>query len=220
MSKNSSFIILYTCLTLLILCFFIFLVANSVVDSKKKKEAIGSLVGAFGFFTGGIYPIGKMEKGSLGFSLIPLTKNQHLLRDLYEIVKFSGKEKDIIIKISKNMIVINFKKNSIFKSDSYSIANSFKPILFRLLTRLNNMVNLKLYITGLHKDSFLIASYRAYKISDYFINKGIAPDKIEAFGKLKNSDIVLSISVSGKSKVSSLSEENTIKFGDFKFKAY
>ena len=49
--------IMTVCLFLILLTFFILLNSISVPDEKRKIMAIGSLLGAFGSFRGGLSPL-------------------------------------------------------------------------------------------------------------------------------------------------------------------
>ncbi len=216
--SNQSFIMLYTCLSLLLLCFFVFLVANSVVDPDKKKEAIGSLIGAFGFFTGGISPTGDIHQKQLGFSKTPLSKDTQIVKDIIEIVSRSSIKNFIIIKTKNNSILLNFKKGGVFKNNNSNINQRFLPVLLRIYYKVSSAKNLKVNITGFHNYSFLIASERAFNLGKFFHNKGIDYKGITAFGKLHNNNIVANVSLSGYVYGKQGGNSKIIKEGDFIFK--
>ncbi len=216
-SGNQSFIMLYTCLSLLLLCFFVFLESNSVIDPEKRKEAIGSLIGAFGFFTGGISPTGDVKQRQLGFSKTPLSKDAKILQDIIEIVKRAEINEFILIDSKSNSILMKFKKGIVFKRDDSKISANFLPVLMRIYSRFSSVTDLKINIVCFHKRNFSIAAQRAFNVTSFFNGKGIHYNDINSSGRITDSDTELLLSFSGNVYVKNRASSNTIKEGDFTF---
>ncbi len=217
-SGNQSFIMLYTCLSLLLLCFFVFLESNSVIDPERRKEAIGSLIGAFGFFTGGISPTGDVKQRQLGFSKTPLSKDTKILQDIMEIVKRAEIGEFIFVTTKNNSILMNFKKGIVFKGDASNISTNFLPVLMRIYSRFSSVSDLKINIVGFHRRSFSIAAERAFNVSRFFNGKGINFDDMNSSGRLTDSDSELLLRFSGNVHIKNNTSSDTIKEGDFTFK--
>ena len=213
--SNQSFILLYTCLTLLLLCFFIFLEANSVVDPAKQKEAIGSLIGAFGFFSGGISPTGDTKRQQLGFSKIPLAKDKKTIQDINEIINRSSINNIVKVESDNNSIMLSFNNGSIFGKNSVNIDKNFIPVLLRVFYKVSSAEKLRINITAFHKN-LVIASERAFNIANFFHNKGVMFHNINSTGKTEYSNTALIIRFSGY--VLSKGNNNEIREGDFVFK--
>ncbi|GEM_PF-4478390 len=215
----NNFILLYTCFSLLLLSFFIFLVANSTIDSDRTKEAIGSLLGSFGLLKGGISNIGDQEKKKLGIALIPLSKESNVVRDLYEMVKLSKKDDSIVIEIKDGVINLKFVRNSIFKSNEIIISNEYVSVLSKLVYRIKELKNLDLQIVSLNSNDISLATSRGVAITNFMTSSDITSDSISCFSKLSDSNIELIIAARGLVSESNTLKENSIKKGDFIFEA-
>ena len=214
--NKSNFPILYTCLSLLLLCFFIFLVSNSVTDPNRKKVAIGSLIGSFGFFKDGISVIGNSKDKEIGFAFIPLSKDQHLLQDLVYMTKLYKKEQIIKLEVKGNNINIKFRKNTLFGKDSVNLKPGFIPTLQRVINRIARLKNISLKIYCYDSNPYT-ASYRVYNLAKFFTEKSSIDFKqISGFGTIGNRVYDINIVLSGVAKVSKVTGTQ-IKYGDFIF---
>ncbi len=215
----SSFNMLFTCLSLLILCFFIFLVANSVIDPNKKKVSIGSLIGSFGLYEGGILKLGDAKKKSLGFAMVSLSKNKDILSNLQEIVKYSKRDRWIEVKSMGKYIVLNFKKNTTFRNNTQILPVNKKIILKSFIT-LANRSNVSVDVFSFNSNPY-VAGIRGFKIAKMLISTGLVnKENINFYGKLQNNKYDLQIRFSGYTKNSGNLSNNGIKSGDFFFKLF
>ncbi len=215
--NKSNFPLLYTCLSLLLLCFFIFLVSNSVTDPNRKKVAIGSLIGSFGFFKNGIVIYGDAEKKEIGFSLVPISHDKNLLQDLIDITKLYKRENIMLLEVEGNKINIKFRKNTIFRNNSLSLNRTYTPILQRIINRISQLKKISLNIYSYNNNPY-ISSYRVYNLAKFFVSKSnITFRQVSGYGNLNDSNYNIKIALSGVSKTKKASN-NQIKYGDFIFR--
>jgi len=217
-NQTSSFNVLFTCLSLLLLCFFIFLVANSVIDPKKKKVSIGSLIGSFGFYKGGILILGNAKKKEIGFAIISISKKRDILDNLKDIVKYSRRDRWIEIATEGNYIVMNFKKNSVFKNRE-ELKPVYKNIILKsFISIANRSENINVKIYSFNNDPY-ISAIRGFKVANMLISTGLVnKNNIKFYAKVENSRYDLEIKFSGN--VRSQNNASGFKVGDFFFKLY
>jgi len=97
--NTSAWLVLFTNLMILLLAFFIVLVAMGNVDSKKKRLALNSLFGSFGFHPGGRSAIGKSSGTDITIAGPPLSKQDIDLEQLRNIAIANGFGSDAEIKM-------------------------------------------------------------------------------------------------------------------------
>jgi chemotaxis protein MotB len=189
--------VVMTCsLFLIILTFFILLNSIAVIDDKKQRLAIGSLVGSFGSLSGGLSPL------NTGSSIMPSTSpvtNQKLnfQKFLNALdVEVLGNAK-LVVNKGQGMITINTMK--LFDETTHLI----KPSKRILLDELSSFINKGIYpveIVG-HTDNrpakdkgyssnWELTSLSAIRVLRYFVDKGrVHPKRITAYGRGSNRPI-------------------------------
>jgi chemotaxis protein MotB len=188
--SNVDIGVVMTCsLFLIILTFFILLNSIAVIDDKKQRLAIGSLVGSFGSLSGGLSAL------NTGSSIMPASSpvvKQEL--DFHKFlnaldVKVLGRAK-IVVKKGQGVITINTMK--LFGETIESIEPSKSVLLDELISYINGGIY-PLEIVG-HTDNrpaevkgygsnWELTSLMAIRVLRYFVDKGgVHPDRITAYG--------------------------------------
>jgi len=183
--------IVMTCsLFLIILTFFILLNSIAVIDDKKQRVAIGSLVGSFGALSGGL------SKLKTGVSIMP--SSAPMVASTTDMNVFF---KDLNPNMSKNLKVdqsrgkasITIPAEVLFEEDIAVMQPGRNP----LLDRLSNFINKGDYpveIAG-HTDNrpagqkgyasnWEVTSFMAMQVFQYLVEQGrVAPERITAYGR-------------------------------------
>jgi chemotaxis protein MotB len=183
--------IVMTCsLFLIILTFFILLNSIAVIDDRKQRLAIGSLVGSFGSLSGGLSPL------KTGSSIMP--SSAPIAEQVLDFDKFLS-ALDINI-LSKAKIVttqgqgtISINEKVLFDKGTHLIKASQIPLLDKLSGFINKG-NYPIEITG-HTDNrpaqqkgytsnWEITSLMAIQVLQYLVEKGnVSPKRITAYGR-------------------------------------
>lgn len=176
-------------LFLIILTFFILLNSISVIDERKKIFAVGSLLGAFGSFKGGLSPL------KTGESILPLSppmaEKKLDIEDLLAVVdkKMMGQIKIESYK-GKEMITINEK--ALFDKNTYKL----KPSSCPLLNKLSSLIKKGDYPVEIvghtdkrpaeekgYKSNWELSTIMAIQAFKYFVEKGkVPPERLTAYG--------------------------------------
>ncbi len=205
---KNNFPLLYTCLSIIILTFFVFLTSHSVITPEKKKIAISSLSGSFGSLKRNMYPIYNKKEIPIGVGVINLAESKKVYNKLNELIKKSKLEKFVYIKKVKGNILIKTTGMVAFKKGSDKFNKSYLVLLNRIYNYISNAYNLKIKIIA-YPDNFLtsefisksdLAQHRAIAAAKFFIKRGISADKILAYGipEVSKNNTKLEIYISGQ----------------------
>ena len=186
-------------LFLILLTFFILLNSIAVIDEIKARMAIGSLVGAFGSFTGGLSAL--KTGSSLMPPSAPMIDKQITIQELLLSMKAEEILEDMItIKICKDKEIISINQKLLFAKDK----SKLKPSSFPLLNRLCNHIRKGDYpveIVG-HTDdrpaeekgyasNWELSTLMAIQVLRYFVEKrNLIPQRLTAYGCGSNRQIV------------------------------
>ena len=121
--------IMTVCLFLILLTFFILLNSISVLDEIKMRAAIGSLIGAFGSFTGGLSSL------KTGSSIIPPTApmvDEEI--DIGELLSIMDEKVANLVNVKKfkDKEIITFNEKVLFSKDKSHLKASSFPLLNKL----------------------------------------------------------------------------------------
>ena len=176
-------------LFLILLTFFIMLNSIAVVDERRVRASIGSILGAFGSFTGG-YSTSKTGE-SVTTPTAPMITSEI---DFNQMLTLEDKTvaQQVTITPMKNKDVITINSDFLFEKDSLSINSACKPLLNRLCAAvLTGTYTIEIVgHTGGAPDSenekksnWEISANMAMAVYDYFRLSGrIAPERLEMFG--------------------------------------
>jgi len=184
-------------LFLILLTFFIMLNSIAVLDERRVRASIGSILGAFGSFTGG-YSASK----SGGLALPPASPMVSKAIDLAKMMGISKKEikGEISIKSTKGREIVTFNKNYLFLKDKLKL----KDPSYDALNKLCDFINKGDYpveIVG-HTDNmpvqpeeyhsnWKLSAMMAHKVSQYLKTAGKISDKrLSAYGASSYSPVV------------------------------
>ena len=190
-SSGADIGVVMTCsLFLIILTFFILLNSIAVIDDRKQRLAIGSLVGSFGSLTGGLSPM------KTGTSLMP--SSAPLIEQSLDFKRFL--EALNVDMLSNMKVVTTRQQNIIFISSDDLFDQStylIKPAQTALLDRIGKFINTGNYpveIIG-HTDNrspeakgfrsnWEGTSLMAIRVLRYFVeNLQMDPKRLSAFGR-------------------------------------
>ena len=121
-------------LFLIILTFFILLNSIAVIDDRRVHQAIGSLLGAFGSFSGGLSPLNTGE--SVMPPTAPITDERY---DLEKILLTEDKKTLALIKLesSEGKETISINEKVLFDEDKYRLKSSSHSLLNKLCSLIN-----------------------------------------------------------------------------------
>jgi chemotaxis protein MotB len=184
-------LVLTVSIFLILLTFFILLNSIAVIDEKKTRVALGSLIGAFGSFTGGLSPI-KLGKKDRVVPISPPMTDEKLTID--ELLSNTGKDlsKQIKIELSDERDKITLGEDLLFegkqgrlKPSSYPVLNKICGIIKRgdyQVDIIGHTDNRPAEEKG-HKSNWELSSSMALKILSYFLKEGkISPKRLSAHG--------------------------------------
>jgi chemotaxis protein MotB len=187
---------LFNSLMIILLAFFILLNALADIDESRKKEAIGSLQGAFGVLMGGNEA--EQQASTMNRSE-SLTEDQEiiqsLLRDLRIVIrdKKLGDPQDVGLESGGLYPRLRLASHLLYRPGGIEITPKAFPIL-DLLAKAGARMNANIEVEG-HtgpregrpavgvKTGWEISAHRAVNVQRYFIEvTRISPEKVEALG--------------------------------------
>jgi chemotaxis protein MotB len=177
-------------LFLILLTFFIMLSSVAVIDEKKSIVAIGSLLGAFGSFQGGLSPLNTGDS-----TLAPSAPMIEARPDLNRLLSLLDQKilGDIKVKSSKDRSIITVNEDALFEQDK----SRLKPSSYQLLDQLCSLLKKARYpveIVGYtdnrpadekgYNSNWEISSLMAIQVLRYFVEKGqISAQRLAAYGR-------------------------------------
>jgi chemotaxis protein MotB len=191
---TNRWITTYTDLMTLLLTFFVLLLSISVIDSRRQRQALNSLVGAFGFKPGAHSVMG-VEKGTnITVGAAPIAKEQADFERLRNISFKNGLESAVKIKHESERIILTLGNKIMFSQGSAAInPNYFKFLkeIAEVLKDAPGLLELRGYAdlaeAVLESDPFkkgmYLSSKRALAVYHFLKDRGEVPiDKMVAHG--------------------------------------
>ncbi|UCG99978.1 MAG: OmpA family protein [Deltaproteobacteria bacterium] len=182
-------LVMTICLFLILLTFFILLNSIAVIDERRKIMAIGSLLGAFGSFHGGVSPL------KTGESIMPLSAPMIEAKlDVEELLAVMDKRTVGQIKIESSMDreIITINEKVLFDKNKSKLRSSSYPLLDKL-SELIKKGDYPVEIVGHtdnrpakekgYKSNWELSTLMAIQALRYFVEKGKVPDeRLTAYG--------------------------------------
>ncbi len=181
-------LVMTTSLFLILLTFFILLNSIAVVDERRKILAIGSLLGAFGSFSGGLSPL------KTGESILP--PSAPLLDgklELQQLLALMEKEMagEIKIESREKKEVITLTEKALFGEEGAELTASSR----KLLKRLSDTIKKGSYPVDIEgftdnrpaeekgfKSNWDVSALMAVKVLRYLVEEGVSPERVSAYG--------------------------------------
>ena len=127
--KTDVGLVMSVSLFLILLTFFILLNSIAVIDEEKKLQAIGSLLGSFGSFLGGLSPLKTGD--SLMPPSAPMVEECIKISDLFSIMD-KNTLSDVVIESRKDMQIITINEKVLFDKNKLHLKPSSYPMLNNL----------------------------------------------------------------------------------------
>lgn len=191
---TNAWITTYTDLMTLLLTFFVLLLSISTIDDRRKREALNSLVGAFGFKPAAQAVLGEEKGTNITMGSAPMTKEDVNFSQLQNLVFKNGLEGDVKVSKSKDRLVITLSDRVLFSYGSSRIESRFSGFLLGIAQVLKNgpsLVELRGFAdpseTFEDEDPFrkgmLLSAERSMAVLRFFKDRGKIPvDRLVAHG--------------------------------------
>lgn len=185
-----GFMVMFTALSMILLAFFIMLNALAVPDERKKRAAIGSLLGAFGILPAGV---GVDDTGSYVSSVDHISlRDEVLLFAAFEAFLDDEKwpQTDVLVYVDEEgRRRIRFSDNFLFGSGSVRFHPRVMPVLDRLaviLRKLDRAVEIEGHTDSARsrrKSNWKLSAQRAAAVVRYLEEAGnISASTLTAVG--------------------------------------
>ena len=186
--QTNAWLTTYTDLMTLLLTFFVLLLSISTVDDRRKREALNSLVGAFGFKPGAHSVLGKEQGINLTVGTAPMVKEQIHISQLQSIAFKNGFEADVKINKTKDKLILSLSNKVLFKHESKNINQQARKYLLEVAHILKDTpgkIELRGYAdqseTVFDPDPFkkavFLSTERALAVFHFFNTEGKMPAK-------------------------------------------
>jgi len=176
-------------LFLILLTFFILLNSISVIDERKKILAVGSLLGAFGSFAGGLSSL-KTGSGIMPPSA-PMIDEELKIEELLSIIDEKLADQ-INIETCKDKEIITINEKVLFEKDKSKLKSSSYPLLNSLCRHIKKG-DYPVEIVGHtdnrtaeekgYKSNWELSTLMAIRVLRYFAEKRkVTPERITVYG--------------------------------------
>ncbi|WP_448383053.1 OmpA/MotB family protein [Desulfosoma sp.] len=183
----------YCDLCTLLLTFFVLLLSMSVLDNTRQKQALNSLVGAFGFLTGGRSAIGKPQGTDISEFEAPMEKKSLNYDVLREVTMKNELHKEIEIIKKDETLTLVLNQKILFEPGSYELKPAARRYLSQLLPYLagdSREIEIgghtdhfeKIETPGWEKLSWTVSARRAMAVYRYLLSQGLDPKRMSAHG--------------------------------------
>jgi chemotaxis protein MotB len=177
----------------LLLTFFVLLLSMSVPDNTRQKQALNSLVGAFGFLPGGRSAIGTPKGMDISEFEVPMEKNNLNFDMLREVTMKNDLDKDVEIITKDETLTLVLNQKILFESGSFELKPAARRYLSQLLphlTRDSREIEIgghtdrfeRIETLGWEKLSWTISARRAMAVYRYLLSQGLDPKRMSAHG--------------------------------------
>jgi chemotaxis protein MotB len=191
---TNSWMTTYTDLMTLLLTFFVLLLSLSVMDHRKKREALNSLVGAFGFKPGAHSVIGAENGINVTVGSAPISDEEFRFEWLQNISFKNGLESEVVVTKEGERIIIALSNKVLFNPESDKIDQrrlAFLSELAGVLREVPRLVELRGYADPTEmlldpedfKKRMMLSSRRAQAVYQFFKTQGgVESGKMVAHG--------------------------------------
>ncbi|MFC1534239.1 flagellar motor protein MotB [Thermodesulfobacteriota bacterium] len=191
---TNSWITTFTNLMILLLAFFIVLVNLAIIDQKRRRVALNSLFGSFGFHPGGRSAIGESSGSDITMADSPMVKGKIELEQLQNIAIANGLESEVDVKREPEKIVITLSDRVLFDKGSSVLpekSTSFLSDLSYLLKESSGLIELRGYADQVEtvfqpdplRSSLHLSTKRSLAVLHFFAEKSKIPvSRIVAHG--------------------------------------
>ena len=128
-ANTNAWITTYTDLMTLLLTFFVLLISISTIDANRKREALNSLIGAFGFKPGAQSVLGKEKGMNVTMGSAPMVKEKVDFEQLQNVAFQNGLDADVEVRLEKEKIIISLSKRVLFERGSKKIRPESRKFL-------------------------------------------------------------------------------------------
>jgi len=189
----NRWLITYTDLCILLLSFFVLLISMSMMDQKREREVLNSLIGSFGIQPGGRTSL--VDKGrDPSEKEPPMRKAPDIdLRALAQLRTIAKLDTEVQILKEKEKVVVRINHRDLFQSGSFEFQPRILPYLRGMAAHLAQNVE-SIEFRG-HSDayedmaagdwsqrSWATSVRRARCLYDFFREQGIAAARMSAHG--------------------------------------
>jgi len=194
-------------LFLFMLTFFVVLSSVSVLDNKKQKLAIGSVMGGFGILPGGRNPFTAAGSKNMFPQSQPLQKGEidisRIDAALADKVSMSG----IGVSPGKLGAVITLRSGILFDGQTDRISPAGRPVLesiANILSAMDNPVIISGYTDSVpvetppYGSNWGLSAARAMAVLSYLENRGINGTRLAAYGMGANHPITSNNTEAGR----------------------
>ncbi|MBN2374082.1 OmpA family protein [bacterium] len=201
--STNSWMTTYTDLMILLLTFFVLLLSMATIDKRRKRLALDSLVGAFGFKPGGQSILGNPKGLNITAGSPPLVKEDIQFERLRNIALRHGMISHLNTSKQLDRTVITIKDKTLFDHGSYTL----KPDTVKFLSELagilkggSGLIELRGYTDSSEtvfdkdpmKSAMFLSAKRAMTIFYFFHDQiGIPAESMVAHGFGLNPEIVV-----------------------------
>lgn len=190
---TNSWMTTYTDLMILLLTFFVLLLSLSSIDQRKKRQALDSLVGAFGFKPGGHSILGTPDGLNITVTSTPMTPEDIDFEILRNVALTHSLDADLTITHELERTVLAMDGRFLFDYKSHDLKEEGKKVLSDLAKVFETgprLIELRGYVdpSELLKedDAFkfktILSSKRAIAVFDYLMSEGIPPETMVVHG--------------------------------------
>lgn len=190
---TNSWMSTYTDLMILLLTFFVLLLSLSTVDKRRKRLALNSLVGAFGFKPGGQSILGQAKGMNITTTSAPLVEEEVQFERLRNVALKHGLKSELSMSKQLERTVLILNNQVLFDTESAVLKEENREYLADLAEAIIDgprLIELRGYVDSSecvmaddpYKTSMLLSSKRVVALFDFFIKQGVPPERIVAHG--------------------------------------
>jgi chemotaxis protein MotB len=197
--ETNAWMTTYTDLMILLLTFFVLLLSMATIDKRKKRLALNSFVGAFGFKPGALSILGKPKGTNITVGDAPLQKEDVQFERLRNIAMTHNLASDVSMTKQLERTIISFNNRVLFKMGSDQVEPAGRGFLLEFAHSIKDSVKLlelRGYVAPTElafqsdklKYSMRLSSKRAFAVYHFLREQGGIPvEKIVAHGFGTNS---------------------------------
>ncbi len=191
---SAGWLTTYTDLTTLLMTFFVLLLSMATIDDNRKREALNSLVGAFGLLPSGRVPIGTTKGMDVREASPPMKPTRPLdFTMLKEITLKNNLDDQVKVQREGRKYVLSIDGRVLFEPGTQTLTPEMRTYLSILAIYLKKS-SYDIEIRG-HCDPYedlsgafgprylwVLSAKRAFAVSQFLQSRGIPPNRISAHG--------------------------------------